>query len=516
MDISRSIIVFDKEHVASDVIKFLVIGFCFFAQAILMYRLDNDYRMGPGFTLSIVTITFVTYGCCYSVAMLVLTVLTIVYISYEPFFSLAINWKTHSISLFCYVINCVIAIIVIQLVKYKGRLEQFRYHMLECINIVNERLRYVDTYEKTVEIIYDVIYAKERWAFVYYPYDNDVGVDIEKPMYYSMKQEYIQIFQKETELTCVRWVATHYVKAGHYSLNQMGADCTYYPIMVDNECIGILGVYNTMTNKVFRKTMAYFYIMLNLMIQSMEYLHLQVQKQNLMIESECNKVKVDFLQSISHDFRTPLTTILGATNSLLNYSEQINKADKMKFLHNISDETLWLIRLVENILTITKVNNLKNINKNMECLEEIVAQAVTKVRNRFPSINIDVVVPGEVIMIPMDAVLMEQVIINLVENSIRHGGDISIVRIIVSRKDKEVVVSIQDDGCGLDEELLQVIFQEGYLVEKNVETKNKGYGLGLEICKTIIKIHNGNIFAKNNDERGAVFTFTLPMEVENG
>ncbi len=184
----------------------------------------------------------------------------------------------------------------------------------------------------------------------------------------------------------------------------------------------------------------------------------------------------------------------------------------------INDDAQWLIRMVENLLSITRMDNGSDnahIVKRPELAEELIAVSVTKFKKRFPDKTVSVEVPDQLLLIPMDAMLIEQVIINLLENSVLHAKSATKLQLIVSVEENNAVFEVIDDGVGIPEKILPHIFN-GYFkhsYEEECDTK-KNMGIGLSVCYTIVKAHNGTMTAYNKASGGAVFRFTLPIEEE--
>ena len=169
--------------------------------------------------------------------------------------------------------------------------------------------------------------------------------------------------------------------------------------------------------------------------------------------------------------------------------------------------------MVENLLSVTKISGEgTKLKKQEEVVEEIVAESVAKIQKRFPSSQIRVRVPDELLLVPMDAMLIEQVLINLMENAIRHSGTAKPIYLTVKHLWHHVYFSVLDQGIGIEEERLPHIF-DGTTSSKSSDS-SRGLGIGLPICKTIISAHGGEIYAKNNENGGANFTFVLPMKGE--
>ncbi len=209
---------------------------------------------------------------------------------------------------------------------------------------------------------------------------------------------------------------------------------------------------------------------------------------------------------------TLLTT--ATTSSLLSDDSILSDAEKRELLENIENDSSWLLNMVENLLSVTRINDTvtHQVNKTPEIVEEVVAEAVQRLKKRFPSASIIVHVPTDYLLIPMDAILIEQVLINLLENALIHSGSSHSPELTVTDHPDHVTFCVKDFGHGLNPNVIPDIFS-GICHNTGSVDSHKGMGIGLSICKTIIDAHNGYIEAKNHTN-GALFLFTLPKEEE--
>jgi len=239
------------------------------------------------------------------------------------------------------------------------------------------------------------------------------------------------------------------------------------------------------------------------------------EKQRIMAEKQNEQMRSNLLRAISHDLRTPLTGILGASSAILENKRRISMESRDSLIKNIHDDAQWLLRMVENILSVTRIDkNASKLIKIPEPVEEVVEQSIKRCQKRFPNVKFNVSVPHEFIMIPMDGMLIEQVLINLIENAITHGGIGFPVDITVYKTSDFVYFAVRDYGKGIPEHDIPKLFNEMDLRSLKNTDSARGLGLGLSICKTIVTAHNGRIWCNNNSDQGATFTFTLPMEDE--
>ena len=233
-------------------------------------------------------------------------------------------------------------------------------------------------------------------------------------------------------------------------------------------------------------------------------------------EGEKERMRANLLRAVSHDLRTPLTTIYGSAATLLENRNTLEEEQQTKILQGIKEDSEWLVRMVENLLSITRIDsgNVKII-KTPIVLEELIDSVIVKFRKRYPDFEITLDLPEEIVVIPMDAILIEQVIVNILENAIQHAQGMTELMLRVFVLGNRAIFEIRDNGCGISKEKLPYIFS-GYYEDKEEPSdgQKRNTGIGLSVCKTIIKAHGGNISAENIKGGGAVFRFTLDTEEE--
>ena len=236
---------------------------------------------------------------------------------------------------------------------------------------------------------------------------------------------------------------------------------------------------------------------------------LQKEQEKIKIEAAKEKLRSDLFRAVSHDLRTPLTTILGASSTILENGSNLSKSEQYKLLSDIKEDSEWLVRMVENLLSVTRISEgVAKLNKNDEVIEEIVAESLAKVKKHYPNASVKAKVPDEMLIVPMDATLIEQVIINLIENAIQHSGsdDISFD---VFKGESDIIFEVRDKGKGIPEEDFPHLFKEYYTTSGQKSDSAKNMGIGLSVCMSIVKAHGGIITAENAVDGGAIFRFTL-------
>ena len=239
--------------------------------------------------------------------------------------------------------------------------------------------------------------------------------------------------------------------------------------------------------------------------------------EKLRTETEKEKMRANLLRSVSHDLRSPLTTIYGSSSVIVEQYESLSDEQIIQLIKGIKEDSQWLIGMVENLLSITKIGSSKvKLNKTQTVLEELIDSVLIRFKKRYPSQTVIVDIPDDFIMIPMDAVLIEQVLSNLLENAVLHAKGMTKIVFKVYLEKGYAVFQIIDDGCGIPKERINTIFTGYYEKEEMpVDSKKRSMGIGLSVCASIIKAHEGTISVKNLEPNGCCFQVALKMEEED-
>ncbi len=236
----------------------------------------------------------------------------------------------------------------------------------------------------------------------------------------------------------------------------------------------------------------------------------QIKRQErLRMEGEKEKMRADLLRAVSHDLRTPLTSILGATSAILDNDLPVDK--QRELLKDANQDAQWLVRMIENLLAITRIGgDAAPIQMEAEVVEDVLAEAVIKFRKHFPGVHVELMPSDDVLLADMDAVLIEQVVQNLMENAVYHGETTQNIWLSVRHDGQFVYVSVEDDGHGVRKDILPKLFSGALQSAQQRSDKKRNMGIGLSVCMSVIKAHGGTMTAKNRPQGGASFTFSLP------
>lgn len=239
------------------------------------------------------------------------------------------------------------------------------------------------------------------------------------------------------------------------------------------------------------------------------------ERENTRIAMEREHLISNLLRSIGHDLRTPLAGIAGASSYIVQRSKSLDRESIERLAGDINEQAIWLTTLVENILNMTRIENDKlEVNKQSEVIDDVVSEAVTHVvgLNKRP---FKITLPKEVIAVPMDGKMVVQVLVNLLDNAVKHTSNDCAIELVINQMDGYVVFNVADGGIGTDNSINEDLFDAFVTSGKTAADGKKGIGLGLAICKAVVKAHGGRITTGTSHLGGALFTFTLPYtEVE--
>lgn len=300
----------------------------------------------------------------------------------------------------------------------------------------------------------------------------------------------------------------------------VGSQCIGLEIPIEglNRQLGKLEVFAegenfTLEQELLMKTVA------NQMGISLDREFIYNERENIRIAMEREHLRSNLLRAISHDLRTPLTGIVGGSGVIIENIDHLDKASIKKLVKGINEEALWLNNLVENILNMTRIGEGKLVLERYgEVVDDVIYEALSHVSNLVNERDLEVIMPEDVVVLPMDGKLIVQVIINLLTNAIKHTEENGHIILKVYTKGKYAIFEVADNGKGIDESIKERLFEGFVSLSNKIIDGKRGMGLGLAICKGIIEAHNGYITADESSEGGALFTFALPLNEgeENG
>lgn len=240
--------------------------------------------------------------------------------------------------------------------------------------------------------------------------------------------------------------------------------------------------------------------------------HDLVEKQNIaQFEIREQKMRNNLLSAISHDLRTPLATIVGSSDTLIENLDKLNQDVQKELLLNIKKDSMWLINSVENILSFMRVEEGINLNVQLESVEELFGDIISRMVNRVPQ-KLVLDIPREPIYAKMDIQLMGKVLLNLVDNASKYSSRDSKIILRAFTIKNRLIYEVIDEGEGIEDSKKKLVFERYITTSSNYSNQRKGLGLGLAICKSIVEAHKGRIIVKDNSPHGSVFHCEFPYE----
>ena len=319
----------------------------------------------------------------------------------------------------------------------------------------------------------------------------------------------------QRELGTAQWVYEHKQMAGVNTDTLPSANATYLPLVATRGPVGVLAVKPADARRLLDPDQVHLLeTFANQISVAIERGHLAEEAQVATLQIETERLRNTLLSSVSHDLRTPLASITGAASSLLDNDSALTPATQRELVATIAEESERLNRLLTNLLDMTRLEaGAVQVRKEWQPLEEVIGAALTHMDARLHDHPVTTQLPSDLPLVPLDGVLIEQVLTNLLENAVKYTPPGSPIEISAWREENSVVVSVADHGPGLPDELKQRIFDKFYRARPN--DAQSGSGLGLTICRGIIEAHGGRIWADNRrNGTGAVFTFTLILDGE--
>ena len=315
----------------------------------------------------------------------------------------------------------------------------------------------------------------------------------------------------DLEYHAADWVYKNRHRGGATTDIYKQAKCLYHTIRINDRVYGVIGVWTQKVLDSFENSMLL--SILGECAMSMDNNRNVKEKEMAAVLAKNEQLRANLLRAISHDLRTPLTAISGNAENVLKNYEKLDADMREQIFKEIFYDSQWLIGIVENLLSVTRIEEGRmNFNMSIQLMDEIISEALTHIRQKRNRHDIEVCCGDELLLAKMDAKLIVQVIINLVENAIKYTPYGTSIRIVARKEEEAVAVSVMDNGPGIPKEIKPRVFDMFYTGENMVADSRRSLGLGLALCKSIINAHGGEITLTDNQPHGCNFTFTLPLE----
>lgn len=442
------------------------------------------------FVIGVLTVIVKTGSFIWGISSAVIFVLIFNFFFTEPKFTFRVDDPNHYVSFFIFIIVAVMVSTLTQRLKKQKDIAQ----------------KNAEISKKLYEVSRGFLYQNDEKAIITYCEKVISDLLLRRCSIYILCNTNIQNESKE-----VMWCYGHSITCGKGETEFADSTDKYFPIRSGNSTLGVAKI--DCTDKPFiedeRRHLNTILFQLTIVLERC-WLNISEQENRIKIERE--NLRSNLLRSISHDLRTPLTGIAGGAGFLLESIESVDTETVKGVLENITDDALWLSGLVDNLLNMTRIQDGRlTVTKKNEVVEDVIYEAVSKVLKRKGDHTINIVKQDDIVLAAMDAQLIMQVIINILDNAIYHTRADSKIQISYCVDGERFILLISDNGGGISQNKVDEIFEPFFTTSQQNTDKGRGMGLGLSICKSIIQAHKGEISVYNNDVGGATFKISLPL-----
>lgn len=343
-------------------------------------------------------------------------------------------------------------------------------------------------------------------------------LDRETFVYLSKNKKYYTVSSESTDELeyinneIIQLVLNKNTRVGYGTEHFKNDSYTYIPLSGNKNVFGVIGI-KLKNNPIEPFENSIILSIIGECALAIENYYNLKEKELNEILAKNEQVRANLLRAISHDLRTPLTSIMGNSDNLLVNNKMLDEDTKTQMYSEIYEDSLWLINLVENLLSITKLEDGKiKLNYTTELIDDIIDEALKHINRNKISHHIMVEGFKELLLVKVDVRLIIQVFINLIDNAVKYTPEGSTIIVRVTKNESKAIINVIDNGPGIKEDDKDRIFEMFYIGDNTIADGRKSLGLGLSLCKSIINAHGCEITVSNNDPTGTIFTFDLPIK----
>ena len=466
------------------------------------------------YILGILITSIITSGKTYGILASIFGVLAFNFLFTEPVFSLEIYDHKYVVNFLVMFAASIISSKLATKVKIEAENSTKKAYRTEILLETSQKLQ---TAKSTEEILNETAYQTkkllDKTIILYIPQHHKLL----KPIILKKNNDNnVNSYITDEEKAVAEWVFKNKKHAGATTNTLPGSKCLYLSIRNKEKSFAVIGIpieKNEILEPFERNLLMAILAESALSLENHEIIE---SNNKIKIKAEQEKLRANLLRAISHDLRTPLTSISGNAGILMNNSDILSSEKRHELYSDIYDDSMWLINLVENLLSITRIENgTLNIKTEPELIDEVIHEALLHINRESSDYKINVITKDDLLMARMDSRLIIQVIINIVNNAIKYTPKGSTIQILSKKADNMIKVEVSDNGQGIDDSIKDKIFDMYFTINNKHGDGRRGLGLGLFLCKSIINAHNGEIYVKNNIPKGTVLGFTLQAEEVN-
>lgn len=483
------------------------VGFVFYEGGLREANLIIVYLLG-------VVLTAVwTNGYFYGILASLLSVVAFNFFFTIPRFSLRAFDPNYPVTFFVMLLASCISCSLATRVKRQARQSAQRAYYMELLMSSNQKLQQGKNEWEIIQIAARQLEALLGRPILYALAERDRKLAFQ--VYPPSDEERILGLMTPEEMGVAEWVAQNDKHAGATTNTLSHAQNLYLSVRGNQGGMAVVGI----PSKFYPPLEAF---EKNLMIAVLdecglilERRKLRAEKQEAEMETQREQLRANLLRAISHDLRTPLTSISGNAGVLMEKNISLDEGKKQEIYRAIYDDSMWLVNLTENLLSITRIENgTMHLKMSAELIDDVFREAIAHVDRKAAEHDIKTELSDDMLMADMDVRLIIQVMINIVNNAVKYTPAGSHIRLTAEREGKMVRITISDDGPGISDESKKHLFDMFYTADMGSASPDsrRGLGLGLSLCKAIVEAHGGVISVSDNSPHGSIFSFTLPLE----
>lgn len=467
------------------------------------------------YILGVLLNAIMTRGRIYSAVSSILSVLVFNFMFTVPRFSFKATASGYPITFVVMLTAAFITTTLTKRVKEQARQAVQKAYRTEVLLGTSRKLQQANSQSEILrETAQQLVRLLDR-TVIFYEVEQD---GLSEPLLFFQEgaKTEPQFYIQEEERAVAQWVYKNNKRAGATTNTFSAAKCLYLAVRGKDRVFAIAGIVMDKENPLETFEKSLLIAMLGECGLALEKEWLGETQKQISMRMQQEQLRANLLRAISHDLRTPLTSISGSAGILMGNSGVLSEDQKQSLYTDIYDDSMWLISLVENLLSITRLDNgALNLNLQPELLEEVITEALLHVNRKSVDHRIETFLEDEFLMAKIDSRLIIQVIINIVDNAIKYTPPGSRITISAKKSGQFIQFEIADDGPGVPGDAKEKLFDMFYTANSISADSRRGLGLGLPLCKSIIHAHGGSIYVKDNIPQGTVFCFTLQAEEVN-
>ena len=461
----------------------------------------------------LLTSTF-TSGYTCGVLSAFLSVILFNYFLTEPRLSLAAYGSKYPITFAVMFASALLTCTLATKLKAHAQLSARDAYRTKLLFDMNRQLQKAETPDEVYQMTATQIQKLMQRDVLVYPAQGEALLD--GIVYPADGSSPHSVTKEKQEQDVIRWVWQNRKRAGATTETFAKAKRLYLAIRIGQQVYGVIGIPMEKQTQPDAFTSSILFSILGECALALESLHNAEEKEKAAVLAKNEQLRANLLRSISHDLRTPLTSISGNADTLLHSYNMLDEQTRKQIFTDIYDDAQWLTGLVENLLSITKITDGSvKLHLSDQVVDDIVSEALRHIDRRSVEHHITVDCGDEPLLVRVDAGLIMQVLINLVNNAVKYTPPGSNIRITAIQQEKAAEICVSDDGPGISDERKERVFEMFFTGSNLIGDSRRSLGLGLTLCQAIIHAHHNEMTLKDNLPHGCIFSFTLPLSEVN-